>query len=149
MAIFERSVVIDAPVETVFGFHEREDALPLLTPSFPPVRVIKKTGGIEPGGRVELRVGPFRWLALHTDYQKNCFFVDEQIEGPMAKWVHRHEFRREGKDMTRLTDRVEYRLPGGGLVNALLSWTAKPGLMQMFAHRHRVTKQLCEAKAVQ
>lgn len=144
MPVFEKSVVIDAPVSAVFAFHEREDALPLLTPAFPPVRVISKSGGIEPGGRVELRVGPFRWLALHTNYEKDRLFVDEQIEGPMAKWVHRHQFSPEGPDRTRLTDRVEYLLPGGKLVNALFGWTAKPGLMQMFAHRHRVTKQLCE-----
>jgi len=81
--VFEKSVVIHAPIEEVFAFHEREDALPLLTPAFPPVRVIRKSGGIEPGGRVELRVGPFRWLALHTEYEKPRLFVDEQIEGPM------------------------------------------------------------------
>ncbi len=147
MAVFEKSVVINAPVESVFAFHEREDALLLLTPSFPPVKLVHKSGGIEPGGRVELRVGPFRWLALHTDYEKNRLFVDEQIEGPMARWVHQHRFEAVGPDKTLLTDWVEYLLPGGRFVNALFGWTAKPGLMQMFAHRHRVTRKLCEQQA--
>jgi ligand-binding SRPBCC domain-containing protein len=79
---FIKSVVIAAPIETVFGFHEREDALALLTPPFPPVHIVQKTGGIQPGARVELRVGVFRWIALHTTYEKNRLFVDEQIEGP-------------------------------------------------------------------
>ena len=144
MAVFQKSILIDAPVEKVFAFHEREDALALLTPAFPPVRVVRKSGGIEPGGRVELRVGPFRWLALHTDYEKNRLFVDEQVEGPMAVWKHRHEFEPVGSWETRLTDRVEYRLPGGFLVNALFGWTVRPGLSRMFAHRHKVTKQICE-----
>ncbi len=145
MPIFEKSVIIQAPIEEVFRFHEREDALTLLTPAFPPVRVVSKTGGILPGGRVELRVGPFRWLALHTQYEKNRLFVDEQVEGPMARWVHQHRFEPAGVGATRLTDHVEYRLPGGKLVNSLLGWTAKPGLSHMFAHRHRVTRQLCES----
>ncbi len=143
MATFTKSIVIDAPIETVFGFHERPDALLLLTPLFPPVRVVSKTGGLEPGSRVELRVGPLPWIALHTAYQRNELFVDEQIKGPFAKWVHRHEFESLGKK-TRLTDRVEYLLPGGALVNMALGWTVKIGLHQMFQHRHKVTKELCE-----
>ncbi len=143
MATFVKSVLINAPVGVVFGFHEREDALSLLTPPFPPVRVIGRTGGIEVGSRVELRVGFFSWVALHTAYEKDRLFVDEQIQGPFAKWVHRHEFEDiDGK--TRLTDRVECQLPGGPIVNGLFGWMVKPGLNRMFQHRHRVTKQLCE-----
>jgi ligand-binding SRPBCC domain-containing protein len=142
--VFVRSVLIDAPVADVFRFHEREDALQLLTPSFPPIRLVKKTGkGIEKGARVELSIAGVPWIALHTAYQRNKLFEDKQIQGPMAKWVHRHEFAAEGSK-TRLTDRVEYELPGGPLVNALFGWTVKLGLGNMFAHRHSVTRKLCE-----
>jgi ligand-binding SRPBCC domain-containing protein len=140
---FVKSCLIDAPVETVFGFHEREDALLLLSPPFPPLRVIRRTGNIDIGAQVELRIGPFKWVALHTAYEKNRLFVDEQIQGPFAKWVHRHEF--EGVNgKTRLTDRVEFRLPGGARVNVALGWIVKLGLIQMFAHRHGVTQKICE-----
>ena len=111
--------MIDAPVDEVFRFHERDDALALLSPAFPPVRRIGGTGGIGTGARVELRVGLIRWVALHTAYEKDRLFVDEQIHGPFAKWVHRHEFESAG-GKTRLTDRIEYDLPGGSLVNMLL-----------------------------
>ena len=97
MPTFLKSVIVEAPVEIVFGFHERQDALRLLSPSFPPVRVLRKTGGIEPGSRVELKLGPFLWTALHTAYVKNRLFADEQIQGPFAKWVHRHEFEAVGE----------------------------------------------------
>ena len=143
MPVFVKSVLIDAPVDDVFRFHEREDALSLLTPAFPPVRMIGRTGGIETGTRVELRVGIFRWVALHTAYEKDRLFVDEQIHGPFSKWVHRHEFEAVGAK-TRLTDRVAYELPGGSLVNMLFGWTVSLGLGNMFAHRHRVTKEVCE-----
>ena len=143
MATFAKSVLIDAPVGVVFGFHERGDALSLLTPTFPAARIISRTGGLEPGSRVELRIGLFSWVALHTAYEKDRLFVDEQIKGPFAKWAHRHEFEDTG-GKTRLTDRVEYQLPGGPISNALFSWMVKLGLNRMFNHRHRVTKQLCE-----
>jgi ligand-binding SRPBCC domain-containing protein len=141
--MFVKSVLIDAPIGDVFRFHEREDALALLSPAFPPVSLISRTGGIEAGARVELRVGIFRWVALHTACERDSVFVDEQIQGPFAKWIHRHEFEDIGVK-TRLTDRIEYELPGGLLVNALFAWTMSLGLRNMFAHRHRVTKEVCE-----
>jgi ligand-binding SRPBCC domain-containing protein len=142
---FVKSILIDAPIETVFSFHERDDALTLLSPPFPPTRLIRKTGGIEKGARVEFRVGPFKWVALHTAYEKDRLFVDEQIEGPFKKWVHRHEFEDIGVN-TRLTDRIEYELPGGPLVNTLFSWAVNLGLRNMFAHRHRITREFCEGR---
>jgi ligand-binding SRPBCC domain-containing protein len=85
MPTFIKSVIIHAPVEVVFKFHEREDALELLSPAFPPLKVIRKSGGISRGAWVEVKVGPWRWVALHTAYDKNRLFVDEQIEGPFSQ----------------------------------------------------------------
>lgn len=104
--------------------------------------MIARTGeGIEAGSRVELRVGLFRWIAQHMKYQKNRLFVDEQIQGPFAKRIHRHEFEAAGSK-TPLTDRIDYELPGGSLVNLLFGWTVNLELRNMFAHRHRVTREL-------
>jgi ligand-binding SRPBCC domain-containing protein len=143
MPTFLRGILVEAPVETVFGFHEREDALRLLSPRFPPLRVIKKTGGIEPGSKVELKIGPFLWTARHTDFERNRLFSDEQVQGPFAKWVHRHEFEAVGR-ATLLTDRVEYLLPGGAWMNRLFGWAVQLGLGQMFRQRHQTTKRYCE-----
>jgi len=133
-------------VSAVFAFHEREDALALLSPPFPPTRVISRTGGIRSGARVELSLSGLRWVALHTAYEKNRLFVDEQVEGPFAKWVHRHEFEDLGS-RTRLTDTVEYLLPGGGLVNLVFGPFVKPALYNLFRYRHRVTRNWCEGSA--
>jgi len=118
----------------------------LLSPTFPALHVLRKTGGIEVGSSVEIKIGPFLWTALHTAYEKNRLFVDIQIEGPFAKWVHRHEFETVGTD-TRLTDRVEYQLPGGVWMNRLFGWTVQIGLHQMFRERHRTTRRYCEKRS--
>ena len=135
-----RSVIIDAPIETVFGFHERPDALLCLTPFG---RIIRQSGGLETGARVEFRVGPLRWTARHAEYEPNQYFVDEQIAGPFAVWVHHHEFEDLG-DTTRLTDRVEYELRGGPVVNQWFGWLSNLGLALLFRHRHRVMRKFCE-----
>ncbi len=87
-----------------------------------------------------------RWLALHTDYRVNELFVDEQIAGPFASWVHRHEFEALGPHTTRLTDRVTFQLPGGPLVNALFGRLVAWSLIPMFRFRHRATAQACESR---
>lgn len=147
MPTFVRRVLIDAPVSAVFRFHEREDALSLLSPPFPPMRVVSRSGGIGAGARVELRVaGLIRWVAVHTAFERDRLFVDEQEEGPFRRWTHRHEFEAEGA-RTRLTDRVTYELPGGPAVNALAPVFATPGLVLMFRYRHRMTRRYCEGRA--
>jgi ligand-binding SRPBCC domain-containing protein len=144
--VFEQSVWIDAPVGSVFAFHERPDALSLLSPPFPPLRLLHRAGGLEPGARVELRIGPLPWTAIHTACEKNRFFVDEQLRGPFARWVHRHEFTPESSG-TRLTDRIEFNLPGGRFIDALLGWAVRRLLQSMFRFRHSVTKRECERLA--
>lgn len=144
MPRFVKSVWIAAPVETVFAFHERADALELLSPPFPPVRVIRRDGGIAKGSRVELRIGPVVWVAEHGTYEKNRLFEDFQMAGPFAAWTHRHEFEAAGEG-TRLTDRIEYRLPGGVWVDWLLGWAVSLGLRGMFGYRHARTRRFCEA----
>jgi ligand-binding SRPBCC domain-containing protein len=135
-------VDIDAPVETVFAFHERPDALALLSPTFPPLKVLRRTGGIGVGAEVDLKIGPITWLARHTAFERNRVFVDEQSRGPFKRWVHRHEFEDLGHGRSRLTDRVSFELPGGRLVNLIAAPLVMIGLRRMFAHRHAVTRRL-------
>lgn len=142
---FVKSTLIHAPVATVFAFHEREDALPRLSPPFPPLKVVSRTGGIQTGARVVIRIGPATWVAAHTDYIPNRLFVDELVSGPFARWVHRHEFSDEHGEC-RLTDRVSFALPGGALINRLTGWAVRLALGRLFAYRHAVTRAHCERR---
>jgi hypothetical protein len=103
--------------------------------------VLERSGGIADGARVVVRVhqGPvsLRWVARHRDYQPGRRFVDEQVEGPFARWVHTHSFDPEGPTSCRVTDRIELTLPGavaGGLAGPLL----RRRVERMLAYRHEV-----------
>src|SRR6185295_8575647 len=36
---------------------------------------------------------PMKWTTAITAFEKNKFFIDEQIKGPYKLWHHEHHFR--------------------------------------------------------
>ncbi len=149
MLNFQYSSLINAPVEIVWQFHERQDILDILTPPWQPVKVIRREGGLDVGAISEFRLWlgiiPIRWIAKHIDCQRYHCFVDEQIEGPMQSWIHRHQFVEEN-GQTRLTDSINYEILGGWLAEFLLGWWVDSRLKDMFRYRHQVTAKECEIK---
>lgn len=155
---------IPAPAERVFAWHAEPEALERLTPPRERVRVVERTGGLEPGARVvlEIRLGPLRrrWLAEHTAWIPGREFTDVQRSGPFAFWEHTHRFipvspEESAAAVARgdsaeapgtaseaaacwLEDQVRYRLPGGWLAHLLFGWYVRRRLRRLFAFRHRV-----------
>src|SRR4051812_4050157 len=116
--VIERSVTVPVSAEEAFAWHDRPGALERLIPPWERVEVLERSGGIAAGARVVVRVhqGPvtLRWLARHRAYHPGGLFVDEQEEGPFARWVHTHSFDPQGPASCRVTDRIEFTLPGAG-----------------------------------
>jgi uncharacterized protein (TIGR01777 family) len=134
---------IDAPVEDVFDWHARPGALERLIPPWEDVQVMERQGGLEDGSRtvISLRKGPLRirWTAQHRDYVEGRQFVDEQVEGPFASWVHAHRFLPEGDDACVIEDEIDYRLPYGALGEWLAGGSVRRDLERSFPFRHRRT----------
>jgi ligand-binding SRPBCC domain-containing protein len=151
MLQFRYSSLIDAPVETVWDFHTRDDILQLLTPPWQPVEIIRRQGGLDVGAVSEFKIWlgplPVTWVAIHTECIPYQLFTDEQQQGPMASWVHRHQFSEEnGK--TRLTDAIAYSLPGDWLAEQVVGWWVDSRLEDMFRYRHEVTQRECQNSGV-
>lgn len=147
MLNFEKSTLINAPVERVWEFHERPDILSLLTPPWQPVKVLRREGGLGVGAitEFEIQLGfiPIKWLAHHTDCVPYQYFVDRQVEGPCQSWVHRHEFTPED-NQTRLTDTIRLELLGGEIAEWVLGSFVIDRLEDMFTYRHQVTQRYCQ-----
>jgi ligand-binding SRPBCC domain-containing protein len=140
---FLKRTRIPASAEAVFAWHAAPDALQRLTPPWTRVRVVTRSGGIEPGARVllEISFGPLRlrWLAEHRDWIPGREFTDVQLAGPFACWHHTHRFLPYGRDECILEDEVRYALPLGRLGDWLAGWYVRRQLERLFAFRHRVT----------
>lgn len=147
MLRFQKSILINAPRETVWGFHERPDILKKLTPPWQPVTIVAKKGGLEVGAIAEFRITigivPVKWVDEHIQCNPPHSFTDIQIEGPMTSWRHEHQFMDLGKQ-TRLIDTIDYEIPGGSASEFCLGWWVNSRLEEMFKYRHQVTKNECE-----
>jgi ligand-binding SRPBCC domain-containing protein len=146
MLYFEYSSVIEAPVDVVWQFYETEDILQILTPPWQPVEVIRREGGLGVGAisefRLHLGIIPITWISSHVECEPHQLFVDEQTQGIMKYWRHRHEFINLGQQ-TRLVDAISYSLLGDWLAESMIGWWVNSRLEDMFCYRHRVTQNYC------
>ena len=143
MPTFTKRTEIPAPAAELDRWHERPGAFERLVPPLRRVEILERTGGLDVGARVVLRVGrrPFamRWSAVHTLREPGRRFVDVQESGPFARFVHEHLFEDSGEGRSALHDRVDYALPMGAFGQALGGRLARRELAALFCHRHRVT----------
>lgn len=137
---FTKQSAIEAPVEDVFRWHARPGALERLSPPWDPVGVVRRTGGIEKGAVVTLKMHagpvPYEWMAEHTDFEENRMFRDRQIKGPFSKWVHTHLFEPDGNGACVMEDRIDFALPFHPFGNMAAPLVLKE-LDRIFEYRHR------------
>ncbi len=159
METYERSVRIQAPLETVWDFHSNTDGLVALTPEWMRLEIEAVRGPdgeadpdvLEVGSVITSSVQPFgigprnRWISEITDRERDDgsgYFRDVMTEGPFSEWTHTHLFYADG-DETIIRDHVEYELPFGA-AGRTLGPLAVVGFEPMFRYRHEQTKELLE-----
>ena len=141
---FSASATFPCSVEELYRWHSRPGALERLIPPWENTKVLCRSGGIEPGGQVRMRMhfGPFpyTWQARHIENDANVFFRDIQERGPFQTWIHMHIFKHDAEGAT-LTDDIAYRLPG----QAVFPWAGKvlvePVLRKTFRYRHATLRE--------
>lgn len=156
MATYERETFVDASLEDVWEFHSRVSGLEALTPRWMGLAVQEVRGPdgernpelLEAGAEIDMELRPLggpaqSWTSAITERAESderALFKDEMRGGPFARWVHVHQFRREGGG-TRLRDTVHYELPDPVRSASPL---AVVGFEPMFRYRHRKTKEVLE-----
>ncbi len=148
--VAERSTTLPHTADEVYAWHARPGAFERLMPPWERGEILERSGGLDDGARTVLRVhvGPVsvRWVAVHRDHVPGRRFVDEQVEGPFAHWVHRHEFLPEVGGC-RVVDRVEYAPPYGLAATAADRWLIRPRIQRLLAYRHTVLQDDLAAHA--
>lgn len=140
---FVKTSLIPSPQAEAFAWHERPGAFERLSPPWDATKVLK-FGGIRNGERVVLRVWapwPRRWVAEHEAFIAGQQFVDRQVKGPFAAWLHTHRFEAADATSTRMTDDIRFTPPLGPLGSVAYHLFMREQIERMFAHRHRIVAQ--------
>ena len=144
--VLRTTLRLAVPKDRVFAFFADATNLARITPpdvSFrirTPLPITFRVGTL-----IDYSIGlhgvPMRWRTRIASWRPGEEFVDEQLRGPYARWVHRHTFRDDGAGGTVIDDEVQYRLPLGRLGN-LAHPLVRRQLRHIFAYRTVVVKRL-------
>lgn len=144
--VLRTTLHLAVPKDRVFAFFADATNLARITPPDVSFRIRTPLPiTFQVGTLIDYSIGlhgvPMRWRTRIASWRPGEEFVDEQLRGPYARWVHRHSFRDDGAGGTVIDDEVQYRLPLGRLGN-LAHPLVRRQLRHIFAYRTVVVKRL-------
>ncbi len=147
--ILETEMELAVALDTVFAFFSQAENLARITPPELQFQITTPTPiEIREGTLINYRMSlfgvSFGWETKITRYEAPHIFIDEQIRGPYAVWVHTHTFEERGS-VTCIRDQVRYRLPFyplGEVVHPLV----RMQLERIFAYRKQAVRAALEAQ---
>jgi ligand-binding SRPBCC domain-containing protein len=136
---------VEQPLASVFEFFAAAENLERITPPELNFRIVTpQPVAIRQGALIDYRLSlfgvPFGWRTEITEWRPPHEFVDVQLKGPYAQWIHRHRFRADGAG-TMIEDEVRWRLPVP--VAGQLAWPlVRLHLKRIFGYRERRIREL-------
>ena len=144
--ILTRRLELDLPRTEVFAFFADAANLERITPPELGFNIISPQPiEIERGSLIDYRLSlhgiPMNWRTEISVWDPPFEFVDQQLRGPYAQWIHRHTFTELAPDKTLIEDEVRYRLPLEPLGD-VAHFIVRRQLEHIFDYRQKVVAEL-------
>ena len=148
--IYTHRFRVRAPLSAVADFHRQTASMGKITPPPILVRVHRAPAQVDSGEQMEFTMWmgplPVRWVAQFEDVAEDSF-VDRQVRGPFAQWVHRHTFVAVDEQITEVQDEVIVQLHEDSRWWQLVGFGMWMGLPVLFAYRAWRTRRLLVSTA--
>lgn len=144
--ILTRTSEIDLPRGQVFDFFADAGNLERITPPELNFHIITPQPiDLHEGALIEydlkLRGFPIRWRTVISKWDPPYEFVDEQLKGPYAQWIHQHIFTELPGGATLIQDNVRYRLPLEPLGD-VMHFMVRKELDRIFDFRQKAVEEI-------
>lgn len=142
---FRATMTVPVPRADVFAFFSQAGNLGLITPPEmgfhirTPAPIIMRPGTII-DYTIRLHGLPMQWRTEITRWEPPHEFVDTQLRGPYALWVHTHRFT-ERRGETTIEDEVRYAMPFG-MLGRIVHPLVRRQLARIFEYRRRTVERL-------
>jgi len=138
--VFETRQWVPAGLDRTFAFFSDAANLETITPSFLGFEIrtplpIEMHEGAQIEYRIRMMGVPMTWISRIERWEPRRSFVDVQLRGPYARWVHTHTFT-PADGGTLVGDRVEYEVPLAPLSDPVRALLVRPTVERIFRHRH-------------
>lgn len=146
--ILTRELILDLPLEKVFGFFADAGNLERITPPqlnfhiITPQPIDLKKGALI-DYRLKLRGVSLTWRTVISTWNPPFEFVDEALKSPYKQWIHRHTFSVVSENRTLIKDEVRYRLPFEPLGD-IAHFFVRKELNYIFDFRQKTVKEILQ-----
>lgn len=144
--ILTRGLTLDLPRQQVFDFFADAVNLERITPPELNFQIVTPQPiDIKQGTLIDyqlkLRGLPMKWRTEISVWNPPHSFVDRQLSGPYAQWIHRHTFTELEENKTHIEDEVKYRLPLEPLGD-IAHFTVRRELDYIFDYRQKAVAEI-------